>query len=215
MACLTAHGEMTDVKIGDRDIEIHMMPWYSGFVSTSAAFLTGKVVETNSKVSSSPQQTWLSESCVVRVDQAFGQLEELEGIRMAILKAGYPSPLSEPEDPNWGTLRHLQKDQRILVLVEEYENAPSFGFEVIRLTPELETLPSILRRTKCDPTGFTISDLSVVKRASQTFYDQLVTEAQIRREIRQGDLAFTNRLVLTVTSGFLAMLLVVDFIRRK
>ncbi len=215
-ASLTVHGELPEVKMGDRDIAIHMMPWYCGFVSTSPAFLSGTVVETTSEVSRSPRQTWLSESCVIRVDAAFGHMDKLEGIGTATLRAGYENPLSEPVDPKWGTLRHLKKNQRILLLLEEYEDSPSFGFEaLIELTPELEALPDILRRTRGDPTNFTTSDLAVVKRASQILHDQLVTEAEIRSGIQQDDLVFQNRLVLGVVAGCLSLLAVIDFLRRR
>lgn len=216
---LVALGEpLPEIKTGtsDQEVEIYMTPWYSGVVSTSGAFLTGTVMETSSKVQTSPRQTWLSESCVIRVERAFGRMEHVEGITAAKLMAGYENSPYEPVDPNWGRLRHLQKGRRILVLLHEYEGAPSFGFEaLIELAPGLEDLPSILRRTGFEPTRFTESDLAVLKLASQIFHDQLAAEAEIRREIGQDDVAWLNRLVFGCVTSFLLLLLVIDLVRRR
>jgi hypothetical protein len=219
-AFLTARGEpLPAIKVGssDRTIEIYLDPWYSGFVSTSIAFLTGKVVETSSEVQTSPRETWLSESCVIQVERAFGRFKELEGISKARLRAGYPHSPYEPADPQWGRLRHLQKGRRILVLLHEDEGGElAVGFEaVIEFSSEIEDLPRILRRTGFNPAHFTDSDLAVIKLASQIFHDQLVAGAEIRRDIGQDDAAWLNRLVFGCITSFLLPLLVIDLVRRR
>lgn len=218
-ACLTAHGEpLPEIKIGTngRMIEISMTPWYSGFVSTSDAFLAGTVMEATSEVETTPRQTWLSESCVMRVERAFGSLKEIEGISTARLSAGYDQSPYEPVDPNWGRLRHLQKGRRVLVLLHEHEGGPCFGSAaLIEFSREIQDLPRILRRTGFDPARFTDADLAVVKLASPLFHDQLVAEAEIRREMREDDAAWLNRLVLGIVAGFLTLLLAVQGMAQK
>ncbi|MFO1483651.1 MAG: hypothetical protein U1F71_09875 [Verrucomicrobiaceae bacterium] len=142
-------------------------------------------------------------------------MEHVEGITTAKLMAGYENSPYEPVDSNWGRLRHLQKGRRILVLLHEYEGAPSFGFEaLIELAPELEDLPSILRRTGFDPVCFTESDFAVLKVASPLFYKQTIVEAGTVQETRRDDATMLNRLVFGCVSGFLLLLLAADFIRR-
>lgn len=217
--CLSARGEpLPEMKVGtsDRMIEIPMTSWYSGFISTSEAFLAGTVMEVSSEVETTPQQTWLSESCVVRVERAFGHLKEIEGISTARLSVGHDHSPYEPVDPNWGRLRHLQKGRRILVLLHEYEGGPCFGSEaLIEFSREIQDLPRILRRTGFDPARFTDADLAVVRLASPLFHDQLVAEAEIRREMSEDDAAWLNRLVLGIVAGFLALLLAVQGMAQK
>jgi hypothetical protein len=96
VTCLTVRGEpLPEIKVGDSGgvIEISMTPWYSGFISTSEAFLAGTVMEASPEVQTTPQQTWLLESCVIRVERAFGRLKGIEGISTARLPAGYDHSL--------------------------------------------------------------------------------------------------------------------------
>jgi len=217
--CSNVHGEpLPEIKVGvsGRVVEISMTPWYSGFISTSEAFLAGTVMEASSEVETTPRQTWLSESCVIHVERAFGRLKEIEGISTARLSAGYDHSPYEPVDPNWGRLRHLQKGRRILVLLHEHEGMPCFGSEaLVEFSREVQDLPRILRRTGFDPARFTDADLAVVKLASPLFHDQLVTKAEIRREKGQDDAAWLNRLVLGIVAGFLALLLAVQVTAQK
>ncbi|MBL9178058.1 MAG: hypothetical protein JNM65_08340 [Verrucomicrobiaceae bacterium] len=217
--CSNAHGEpLPEIKVGPsgRMIEISMTPWYSGFVATSEAFLAGTVMEASSEVETTPRQTWLSESCVMRVERAFGRVKGLEGISTARLSAGYDRSPYTPVDPNWGRLRHLQKGRRILVLLHEHEGMPCFGSEaLIEFSREIQDLPRILRRTGFDPARFTDADLAVVRLASPLFHDQLAAEAEIRREMSEDDAAWLNRLVLGIVAGFLALLLAVQGMAQK
>lgn len=218
-ACMTARGEpLPEIKVGTsgREIEIYQAHGFPGFVSLSRAFLAGTVMEVASEVQTTPQQTWLSESCVVRVERMFGRLHELEGISTARLRAGYDYSPYEPVDPQWGRLRHLQKGRRILVLLHDDEGGPEFGTEaVIEFAKGIEDLPRILRRTGFNPAHFTDSDLAVVKLASPLFHDQLAAEAEIRREIGKDDAAWLNRLVLGIVAGFLVLLLAVQVVAQK
>ena len=217
--CMHARGEpLPEIKTGKgvKEIEIPMTPWYPGFVSTSKAFVAGKVIDVASEVRTSPQQTWLSESCVLRVERAFGHLRQLEGVSTVKLEAGYEHSPYTAVEPQWGRLRHLKKDQRVLVLLHEYEGEPCFGSEaVIEIAYGIEDLPRILRQTGFDPARFTDTDLAVVKLASPLFHEQLAVEAEIRRELRQDDVAWLNRLVLGIACGFLTLLLLLQAIAQK
>lgn len=193
-----------------------MTPWYSGFISTSQAFFTGTVIDVSSAVDISPRQTWLSESCTVRVEHAFGRMTQIEGIATAKLTAGYESSPYEPVDPQWGRLRHLQKGRRVLVLLHEYEGDPCFGADaLIEFDQQIQDLPRILRRTGFNPAIFTRSDLAVVKTASPLLYEQLAVEAEVRGEIEDDTATELNELVAGCVTGFLLMLLVADLIRRS
>jgi len=218
-ALLTARGEpLPEIKLGvdGRMIEISMTPWYSGFISTSRAFVAGKVIEAASEVQTSPQQTWLSESCVIRVERAFGALKQLEGVSVAKLTAGYEYSPYLPVEPQWGRLGHLKKNQRILVLLHEYEGDPCFGSEaLIEIAYGIEDLPRILRRTAFDPTRFTEADLAVVKLASPLLHDQLAAEADISRETGLNHATRLNRLVLGIVTAFFTLLLVVHAMAQK
>lgn len=218
-AILTARSEpLPEIKLGTsgRMIEISMTPWYPGHLSSSTAFVAGKVIEVDSEVRTTPQQTWLSESCVIRVERAFGVLKQLEGASVAKLEAGYEHSPYLPVEPQWGRLRHLKKDQRILVLLHEYEGEPSFGSNaLIEFAKGIEDLPRILRRTGFDPAGFTASDLTVLKAASPQFHDEVIAVAEIYRESGRDDPAWLNQLVLGIVAGFLALLLTVQTMAQK
>ncbi|MBE2283270.1 MAG: hypothetical protein IAE77_07395 [Prosthecobacter sp.] len=218
-ASLTAHGEpLPKIRVGGsgRTVKISMTPWYSGFISTSQAFLTGTVIEISSDVQVSPQQTWLSESCTVRVEHAFGRMTQIEGIATAKLTAGYESSPYEPVDPQWGRLRHLQKGRHVLVLLHEYEGDPCFGADaLIEFDQQIQDLPRILRRTGFNPALFTRSDLAVVKSASPLLYEQLAVEAEVRGEIENDTATELNELVAGCVGGVLLLLLVADLVRRS
>ena len=218
-ACVHAHGEpLPEIKSGTsgKMIEVSMTPWYPGFVSTSKAFVAGKVIDVASKVQTSPQQTWLSESCVLRVERAFGHLRQLEGVSTVKLSAGSEHSPYTAVEPQWGRLRHLKKDQRVIVLLHEHDGEACFGSEaLIEFAKGIEDLPRILRRTRFDPARFTDADLEVVRLASPLFYEQLAAEAGIRRESLHDDAAWLNRLVLGITGGFLTLLLVVQVMAQK
>lgn len=218
-ASLTAQGEpLPQISSGGtgRTVKIPMTPWYSGFISTSQAFLTGTVMEVSSDVQVSPQQTWLSESCTVRVEHAFGRMPQIEGITTAQLTAGYENSPYEPVDPQWGRLRHLQKGRHVLVLLHEYEGGPCFGSAaLIEFSEPIQNLPRILRRTGFNPMLCTRSDLAVVKTASAVLYEQLTVEAEISGEIENDTATELNELVAGCVTGFLLLLLLIDWIRRS
>lgn len=217
--CLSSYGEpLPKISVGgsDRTIEISMTPWYSGFISTSQAFLTGTVMDVSSEVETSPRQTWLSESCTVRVDHAFGRMPKIEGITTAKLTAGYENSPYEPVDPQWGRLRHLQKGRHVLVLLHEYEGDPCFGSEVlIEFNEQIQDLPRILRRTGFNPALFTKSDLAVIKAASPLLHEQLAVEADVGGLLENEAATELNELVAGCVIGFLLLLLAIDLIRSK
>lgn len=157
--------------------------WYSGFIATSAAFLVGEVQDVSSDVHTTPRQTWLSESCELRVQSAWGDLDQIQGIALAKLTSGHESSPYEPVDPAWGRLRHMKKGQKLLILLHEYEGDPCFGSEaLIELTESVRTLPEIFRRTALQPALFTGEDLEVVKMASPFLHEHLVAERNAMAE---------------------------------
>ncbi|HEY1050289.1 MAG TPA: hypothetical protein VGE39_11060 [Prosthecobacter sp.] len=184
-ACLAGPAApLPEIKTGTHPepIEIWETPWYSGFISTSMAFLVGEVGDATSEIQTSPQQTVMWERCDLRVESAFGQLEGIQGIKEAKLICSQEGSPYVAVDPEWGRIRHLKKGQRILLLLHEHEG-PSFGYEaIIELTEATRALPDMLRRTACMPSQFTDEDLVVVEAASPLLHDQLVEERAHWRE---------------------------------
>lgn len=175
---------LPEIKTGShpQPIEIWETPCYSGSVPTSAAFLVGEAGETASEVQTTPQQTLMSETCDVRVESAFGQLEQIQGIQVARLKSSQEGSPYVPVDPAWGRIRHLKKGQKILLLLHDHEG-PSFGHEaLIVLTDGTKHLPDILRRTGFIPSKFTHADLQVLKLASPLLHDQVLQEGASERQ---------------------------------
>ncbi|MGV3659823.1 MAG: hypothetical protein ACO1TE_06555 [Prosthecobacter sp.] len=214
-ACMAA--PLPEIRTGTRGqaIEIPETYWYSGFVDASAAFLVGEVGEVSSDVRTTPQQTWLSESCEVRVESAFGQLAHIEGIKQATLTSGHPNSPYEPVDPKWGRLRHLKKGQKILLLLHEYEGGPCFGSEaLIELTEATRTLPEILRRTALLPEQFTDEDLEVLKAAAPGLHAQLHEKRALWQEFMEEE-AQKRRPALGFIIGGLAAIALLAFAAHK
>lgn len=194
---------LPEIKTGThpQPIEIWETPWYSGSVSTSVAFLVGEAGEATSEVQPTPQQTLMSETCAVRVESAFGQLEQIQGIKVARLKSSQEGSPYVPVDPAWGRIRHLKKGQKILLLLHDHEG-PSFGYEaIIELTEATRTLPDILRRTACRPSQFTDEDLVVVEAASSLLHDQVDEERSMWREDQRAEASENRLTTYALTAG--------------
>lgn len=203
-ACMAAPvAPLPEIQVGTHPgpIEVWETPWYSGFISTSQAFLVGEVGDVSSEIRTAPQQTTMWETCDLRVESAFGHLEQIQGIKLAKLICSQEGSPYVPVDPEWGRIRHLKKGQRILLLIHEHEG-PSFGCEtVIELTETTRTLPEILRRTACKPSEFTDGDLQVVEAASPLLHDQLVKERTIWRELHKEDKPERSLATYALTAG--------------
>lgn len=175
---------LPEIKTGThpQPIEIWETPWCSGSVSTSLAFLVGEAGGATFEVQTTPQQTLMSETCDVRVESAFGQLAHIHGIAVARLKSSQEASPYVPLDPGWGRIRHLQKGQKILLLIHDHEG-PSFGHEaLVPLTDATKDLPDILRRTGFSPGRFTAGDLQVLQMASPHLHDQVLQEGAGERQ---------------------------------
>lgn len=179
-------GPLPEIKVGTshREMVIHGATWYSGSLSDSRAFLVGTVTDVTAEVQTKPQQTWLAESCTLRVQAAFGHLQQLAGIEFAKLQAGYENSPYVPIDEDWGKLRHLKQGQQVLVLLHLHEGEPCFGVETLMVLHEdIHLLPDILRRTALLSTEFTTDDLMVLQRASPFLYKQALAETTLEREM--------------------------------
>jgi len=185
--CLAAYSDpLPEIKVGTshREILIAEMPWYSGQLSASQAFLVGTVMDVSAEVQTKPQQTWLSESCTVRVDSAFGYLKQIEGVEIAKLQSGSEHSPYVPVDDDWGHLRHLKKGQKILVLLHPYEEAICFGSDtLVLLNDETSVLPEMLRRTAFDSMAFTEEELLSLKTSWPFLHDQVLKESAPEREM--------------------------------
>lgn len=197
-------------------IEIWETPWFSGFISTSVAFLVGEVSDVTSEIRTAPQQTTMWETCDVRVESACGHLEQIQGIKLAKLICSEEGSPYVPVAPEWGRIRHLKKGQRILLLMHEHEG-PSFGFEaLIELTEATRTLPEILQRTACKPSEFTDKDLLVVEAASSLLHDQLVKERAIWRELHKEDMPERSLATYTLAAAASVMgVLAISYLVRR
>ncbi len=186
-ACLAAYSDpLPEIKAGTihREIVIAETPWYEGQLSTSQAFLVGTVMDVSAEVQTKPQQIWLSESCAVRVDSAFGYLKQIEGVEIAKLQSGTEHSPYVPVDDAWGHLRHLKRGQKILVLLHPYEETVCFGSEaLIVLNDETSVLPEMLRRTAFDSMAFTDDELLSLKTIWPFLHDQVLKESAPEREM--------------------------------
>ena len=222
-ACLAAYsGPLPEIKVGSshREILIDETPWYAGQFSSLKAFLVGTVMDVSAEVQTKPQQIWLSESCTVRVDSAFGYLKQIEGVEIAKLQSGSEHSPYVPVDEDWGHLRHLKKGQKILVVLNPYQEAICFGSEtLIVLNDETSVLPEMLRRTAFDSMAFTDEELLSLKTIWPFLHDQVLKESAPEREMyaeesRRRQQAMT---IIAGWTGLTALIVLVTWrlIRRR
>ncbi|MFN0079358.1 MAG: hypothetical protein ACKVY0_23075 [Prosthecobacter sp.] len=186
-ACFAGYGgPLPEIKVGTthREIVIAETPWYAGQFSISQAFLVGTVMDVSAEVQTKPQQIWLSESCTVRVDAAFGHLNQIEGVEIAKLQSGSEHSPYVPVDDDWGQLRHLKKGQKILVLLHSYEGELCFGSKaLIVLRDDMNALPEMLRRTAFNSIEFSDEELMTLKTAWPFLHDQILEETAAERNM--------------------------------
>jgi hypothetical protein len=207
-------GPLPEIKIGTsaREIVIAETPWYSGQFSTSRAFLVGTVMNVAAEVQTKPQQIWLSESCTVRVDSAFGYLNEIEGVEIAKLQSGSEHSPYVPVDDDWGQLRHLKKGQKILVLLHQYEEELCFGSKaLVVLNDETSELPEMLRRTAFDSMEFTDKELMTLKTAWPFLHDQILEESAPERNMYAEE-SRLRRQTVNILAGWVGLSALVVFV---
>lgn len=184
-ACLAGYsGPLPEIKAGtrQRELVIAETTWHAGQFSTSQAFLVGTVTAVAADVQTKPQQVWLSESCTVRVEAAFGHLPQIAGVGMVKLQSGTEHSPYVPVPEDWGRLRHLQQGQKILVLLHEYEDEPCFGSAaLVMLNDSTSALADLLRRTGFDAIQFTDEELLALRAAAPLLHEQILAESATER----------------------------------
>ena len=207
-------GPLPEIKIGTshREIVIAETPWYPGQFYISKAFLMGTVMDVSAEVQTKPQQVWLSESCTVRVDSAFGYLDEIEGVEIAKLQSGSEHSPYVPVDDDWGQLRHLKKGQKILVLLHQYEDGLCFGSKaLVVLNDKTGALPEMLRRTAFDSMEFTNEELMTMKSAWPFLHGQVLEETAAERKMFEEE-SRLRRQTVNILAGWAGLSALVVFV---
>ncbi len=207
-------GPLPEIKVGTshREIVISETPWYAGQFSSSQAFLVGTVIDVSAEVQTKPQQIWLSESCTMRVDAAFGHLNQIEGVEIAKLQSGSEHSPYVPVDDDWGQLRHLKKGQKILVLLHQYEDGLCFGSKaLVVLKDETSVLPEMLRRTAFHSMEFTDEDLTILKTSWPFFHDQVLKASAPERKMYAEE-SRLRRQAMNVIAGWAGLTALVVFV---
>ncbi|MFZ2280216.1 MAG: hypothetical protein WAW39_20625 [Prosthecobacter sp.] len=185
--CLAGYGgPLPEIAVGTggRELVIQSAPRLPAN-GAAQAFLLGTVTEVAAEEDRQPQQTRLSESCTLRVDSAYGYLDQIAGVQTAVLQASYEQSPYVPIDEDWGRLWHFKKGQRLIVILHRSEGAPCFDVEELMvLDDRTATLPEILRRTALLPEEFTDDDLEVLKVASPSLHRRVFAESAGARAIR-------------------------------
>jgi hypothetical protein len=182
--CLAGYGgPLPEIKVGTslREMVIQGAPRLpeGGMTRT---FLIGTVTEVAAEEDRQPQETRLSESCTLQVESAYGYLEQIVGIKTAVLKASYEQSPYVPIDEDWGKLWHFKKGQKLLVIFHLAEGKPCFDMEELMVLNErTAALPDILRRTALLPQEFTDADLEVLKKASPNLHQRYLAETAEER----------------------------------
>ncbi|WP_397381796.1 hypothetical protein [Prosthecobacter sp.] len=185
--CLAGYGgPLPEISVGagGRELVIQSAPRLPEN-EASQAFLVGTVTEVAAEEDRQPQQTRLSESCMLHVDSAYGYRDQIVGVQTAVLKADYEQSPYVPIDEDWGRLWHFKKGQRLLVILHRSEGAPCFDVEELMVLNErTATLPEILRRTAMLSEEFTDDDLEVLKVASPLLHQRVFAESAGERAMR-------------------------------
>lgn len=185
--CLAGYGGPLPeiaVKTGGRELVIQSAPRLPE-KGASQTFLVGTVKEVAAEEDRQPQQTRLSESCMLHVDSAYGYLEQVGGIQTAVLKADYEQSPYVPIDEDWGKLWHFKKGQRLIVILHWSEGGPCFDVEELMvLNEDTAVLPEILRRTALLPGEFTDDDLEVLRVAAPSLHRRVFAEGAGERAMR-------------------------------
>ncbi|WP_395743105.1 hypothetical protein [Prosthecobacter sp.] len=178
------------------------------------AFLVGTVMEVAAEVDPQPQATHLSESCRLQVESAFGTLPELDGVKTALLKAGYEQSPYAPLDDDWGRLWHFKKGQRLVLLLRLSEKEPCFDpEELMVLNERTAALPDILRRLALTPDEVTEADLALLRQASPLISQRFL--AVTGDPAAFAELTRLRRHALWIIAGFVTLGLLSVWIVRK
>lgn len=185
--CLAGYGgPLPEIAVGTggRELVIQSVPRLPE-KGDSQTFLVGTVTEVAAEEDRQPQQTRLAESCMLRVDSAYGYLDQIAGVETAVLQASYEQSPYVPIDEDWGRLWHFKKGQRLIVILHRSEGSPCFDVEELMVLDErTASLPEILRRTALLPEEFTDDDLEVLKVASPLLHRRFFAESAGARAMR-------------------------------
>lgn len=185
--CLAGYGgPLPEISVGTggRELVIQSAPRLPEN-GASQTFLVGTVTEVAAEEDRQPQQTRLSESCMLHVDSAYGYLDQIVGVQTAVLKADYEQSPYVPIDEDWGKLWHFKKGQRLVVILHRSEEGACFDVEELMLLNErTASLPEILRRTAMLPEEFADEDLEVLSVASPKLHRRVFAESAGERAMR-------------------------------
>ena len=184
--CLAGYGgPLPEIKVGTTSREMTIVETdrdHRQFV-TSKAFLVGTVVNVEGEVETTPRETTLSEACTLKVESAFGYLDDIQGISsLKLISTSTQSPYV-PIENDWGRLQHLKPQQRIAVLLSEDEWGLSFAPEALVDVGHKDELPGMLQRTAFCPIEFTDQELQLLKSAWPWLHDQVFADTAIEREM--------------------------------
>lgn len=198
--CLAGYGgPLPEIAVGTggRELVIQSAPRLPAN-GASQTFLVGTVTEVAAEEDRQPQQTRLSESCMLHVDSAYGYLDQVVGVQSAVLKADYEQSPYVPIDEDWGRLWHFKKGQRLLVILHRSEGALCFDVdELMVLNERTAALPEILRRTAMLPEEFTDEDLEVLKVASPLLHRRFFAESAGVRAMRAEGARRRREVIMT------------------
>ena len=185
--CLAGYGgPLPEIAVGagGRELVIQSAPRLPE-KGDSRTFLVGTVTEVAAEEDRQPQQTRLSESCTLRVDFAYGYLEQVVGIQTVVLQASCEQSPYVPIDEDWGKLWHFKKGQRLIVILHRSEEGACFDVEELMVLNErTASLSDILRRTALLPDEITDEDLEVLRVASPSLHRRIFAESAGERAIR-------------------------------
>lgn len=216
--CMAGYaGPMPEIKAGtgQREMVIHGPPKLPD-AGMGRVFLVGTVMDVAAEVKTLPQKLELTESCTLQVESAFGatydDLNQVAGIKTAVLKAGYEQSPYAPAGDDWGALWHFKQGQRLLILLHPSDSdwEPCFDPEELMVLDErTAALPEILRRTALDAAEFTDEDVEVLKLASPLLHQPVLAniigdrttwaeEARLRRESLRMVVGFAALVLLGI-----------------
>lgn len=207
--CMAGYGgPLPEMPVGTREQTVVIQgPPREPDGGSAQTFLVGVVVEVSAEVDRKPQRIQLSESCVLKVESAFGYLNEIAGVKTAQLQESHEQSPYEPVQEDWGRLWHYKKGQRLLVILHRSERELCFvPEELVLLDERVAALPQILHRTALLPEEFADADLAVLQQASPFLHRRFLsclsgdraTSSELARLRRESLLAMAGYAALVV-----------------